>query len=329
MLPTLSEVEAAARVVYAAMAPTAQLPWPLLAERCGAEVWVKHESDTPIGAFKVRGGLVYLAELLRARPRVAGVVAATRGNHGQSVALAARRAGVPATIVVPHGNSVEKSAGMRAFGAMLVEHGRDYQEAYEHARALAASRDLHLVPTFHPWLLRGVASFALELFRAVDGIDALYVPIGLGSVVCSAIAMRDALGLATRIVGVVAERAPAYALSLERGAPVAAEPGETLADGLAVRLPDETALAVIRGGADRVLRVSEPEIEAAMRHFFTDTHHLAEGAGAAALAGLLQDRARVVGRRVAVVLSGANVDRSVYARVLAGGQDAESRELSA
>jgi threonine dehydratase len=316
-LPGLAEVEAAAPAVYAGMAPTPALCWPLLCERSGTELWVKHENHTPIGAFKVRGGLHYVAALRRAEPGVPGLICATRGNHGQSVAFAARRHGLPVTIVVPRGNSVEKNAAMRALGAELVEHGHDFQAAYEHAARRAAAEGLHLVPSFHPRLLPGVATWVLELLRAAPALDTLYVPIGLGSGICAALAVRDALGLATRVVGVVAERAPAYALSFERGAPVACDVGDTLADGLAVRVPDPVALAAIRRGVERVVRVSEAEIEAAMRHYFSDAHQLAEGAGAAALAALLQERSRMAGRRVAVVLSGANVDRALYARVLA------------
>jgi threonine dehydratase len=246
------------------------------------------------------------------------MISATRGNHGQSLALAARRYGLPATIVVPHGNSREKNAAMRAFGAELVEHGEDFQAAAEHAARLAAERRLHFVPSFHPLLVAGVASYALELLRGVADLDAVYVPVGMGSGICGMIAARDALGLKTRICGVVAEGAPAYALSFAAGEAVATNRAETMADGLACRVPDATALATIAKGAERIVTVSDGEIEAAMRHLFTDTHNLAEGAGAAALAAVLKERERVAGRRVAVVLSGGNVDLDVYRRVLQG-----------
>jgi threonine dehydratase len=312
----LADLEDAAAVVHETLPPTPAIRWPLLSARCGCEVWVKHENHQPIGAFKLRGGLVYLRELVAREPRVRTLVTATRGNHGQSVAFAARSAGLEARIVVPQGNSHDKNAAMRALGATLLEHGHDFQAAYEHARELAKEPGLHLVPSFHPTLVRGVASYALELFAQSDGLDVLYVPIGLGSGACGAIAVRDALGLRTRIVGVVAENAPAYALSFARGEPVATDSADTVADGLAVRVPDAQALARIRQGAERVIAVGEEEIRAAIRHYFTDTHNVAEGAAAAALAGLLREREGVRGLRVGLVLTGGNIDRALYAEVL-------------
>jgi threonine dehydratase len=280
-------------------------------------VWVKHENHTPVGAFKVRGGLVYMQELRQREPHVTGVVAATRGNHGQSVVFATSRAGLRSVIVVPHGNSREKNAAMRALGAELVEHGHDFQAAYEYAVQLAGERGLHLVRSFDDALLRGVASCALELFRAVPGLETVYVPIGLGSGICAAAAVRDALGLRTEIVGVVASRAPAYALSYAAGRPVSSDVGETLADGMACRVPDPAAIEIILKGASRIVTVDEDEIQAAMRHLFSDTHNVAEGAGAAALAALLQEKDRMRGRKVALILTGGNVDREVFARTLA------------
>jgi len=314
---TLADLKSAADLVHRVVTPTPAIAWPLLGERVGAEVWVKHENHTPIGAFKVRGGLVYMADLKRREPDIAGVIAATRGNHGQSVALAARRNGIPATIVVPHGNSREKNAAMHALGATLVEHGHDFQAALEHAQVLAQERDLHMMPSFHPLLAAGVASYGLELFRAVPDLDAVYVPIGLGSGICGTIAARDALGLKTKIVGVVAAEAPAYALSFNAREPISTNSADTLADGLACRVPNAEALSVILKGAERIVTVSEDEIRAAIRHLYTDTHNLAEGAGAAALAGLLQERQRMEGRRVAVIQSGANIDRELFLQILA------------
>ena len=313
---TLQEIEDAARVVHAAMPPTPQYAWPLLARRTGCEAWVKHENHTPIGAFKVRGGLVYMDRLARsARP--AGVVSATRGNHGQSIAVGAARAGLPATIVVPHGNSVEKNAAMRAFGAELVEEGHDFDAARAAAERLARERGLHMVPSFHRDLVAGVASYGLELFRAAPPLDAVYVPIGLGSGICGTIAARDALSPATKVIGVVSTGAPAYALSFAAGKVVATNSVDTMADGMAVRGPDAEALAIILEGADRIVSVSDAEIEAAMRAYFEDTHQVTEGAGAAALAALLQERTRFAGKRVGLILSGGNIDRPVYRRVLA------------
>jgi threonine dehydratase len=295
------------------MPPTPQIRWPLLCARAGAEVWVKHENHTPTGAFKVRGGIVYMDQLRRREPGVTGVAAASRGNHGQSVAFAATRAGLRAVIVVPHGNGREKNAAMRAFGAEVIEHGGDFQEAYEYLAGLAEAERLHLVRSFDPALVAGVATYALELFRAVPSLETVYVPIGMGSGICGAIAARNALGLQTEIVGVVASGAPAYALSFTARKPVATAAAETMADGLACRVPDPTALEIILEGVSRIVTVGDTEIQAAMRHLFSDTHSAAEGAGAAALAALLKERS---GRRAAVILSGANVDSELFARTL-------------
>jgi len=314
---SLAEIEGAAALVHRVVNPTPLYCWPLLSARAGAETWVKHENHTPIGAFKIRGGLAYLAALRERAPGLAGVITATRGNHGQSIALAARRLGLAATIVVPFGNSPEKNAAMRGFGAELIEAGHDFQAAYEQAAVLAAERRLHFVRSFDRALVAGVASYALELFRAAPELDTVYVPIGQGSGICGTMAVRDALGLKTKVVGVVAAHAEAYALSFEARRAIATNRADTLADGLACRVPDEAALAQILKGAERILRVEEEEIRAAMRHLFTDTHNLAEGAGAAAFAGLLQEKQRMAGKRVAVILSGGNVDREVFAAILA------------
>jgi len=317
-LPSRDLLEAAADLVYKVMPPTPQIRWPLLCARTGADVWVKHENHTPIGAFKVRGGVVYVEELKRREPDVAGVIAATRGNHGQSIAFAAGRAGLRSVIVVPHGNSREKNAAMRALGAELIEHGDDFQDAFEHAVHLAEQERLHLVPSFHDALVRGVASYALELFRAVPGLDAVYVPIGLGSGICAMLAARDALALKTEIIGVVASRAPAYSLSYDAARPIAAPVGQTIADGMACRVPNAAALEIILESASRIVTVDEKDIEKAMRYIFSDTHNAAEGAGAAALAALLKESDEMRGRRVAVILSGGNVDSETFASVLAG-----------
>jgi threonine dehydratase len=321
VLPGLDALRAAAGVVHSAMPPTPQIRWPLLCARVGAEVWVKHENHSPVGAFKLRGGLVYFGELAErepaAGPKVTGAIAATRGNHGQSVAFSAARVGMRAVIVVPHGNSAGKNAAMRALGAELIEHGHDFQEALEHAAILAAREGLHLVPSFDEALVRGVATSAMELFDAIPALDSVYVPIGMGSGVCGAIAARDALGLSTEIVGVVAASAPAYALSFAAGRPVSAEVAPTIADGMACRIPDPSAVAAIQAGVARIVTVEESEIECAMLHLFNDTHNLAEGAGAAALAALLKERGRMRGRRVAVILTGGNADSAAFAKILA------------
>jgi threonine dehydratase len=315
----LGEIAAAAELIYRHLGPTPEYCWPLICERAGTEVWVKHENHTPIGAFKVRGGLVYLDNLMKRLPETRGVIAATRGNHGQSVAYAARRAGIEAVVVAPHGNSVEKNRAMRALGAELIEHGEDFNAAFDRAEKLAGERGLHAFPSYHPLLVRGVASYSLELLHAVPDLDTVYVPIGLGSGINGVIAARDALGLKTRVVGVVAERAAAYALSFEAGRPVSTETCDTLADGVSVRIPNAEALEVMLKGAERVVTVSEAEIEAAMRAYYTDTHNLAEGAGAAPLAALLKEKDKMAGRKAAVILSGGNVDTQIYRSVLAKG----------
>jgi len=319
--PTLADLEAAAAIVHAAMPPTPQYRWPLLDARCAAPVWVKHENHTPVGAFKVRGGLVYLEWLRRAHPDVRTLVTATRGNHGQSIGFAAARHRIRTTVVVPHGNSVEKNAAMRALGVTLIEEGRDFQESVELADAIVARdpRGTHRVPSFDERLVHGVGTWALELLRAAPEVETLYVPIGLGSGICGAIAARDALGHRARIVGVVSASAPAYALSLAAGHPVSHEATTRLADGMACRTPIPAALHTIARGVERVVRVTDDEVAAAMRALFADTHNVAEGAGAAALAGLLADRDREPGRPAAIVLSGGNVDAAVFAEVLGGG----------
>jgi threonine dehydratase len=315
----LADLDVAAAVVYQAMSPTPQQRWPLLDARAGTAVWVKHENQTPVGAFKIRGGLVYLDALLRRAGTVKGLVAATRGNHGQSVGFAAARHGIPATIVVPHGNSSGKNDAMRALGVELLEEGHDFQASLEAAGRIAGERGWHLVPSFDTRLVQGVASYALELFRAVPDLDTLYVPIGLGSGICGAIAARDGLERRTKIVAVVASSAPAYARSLALGRPISHEATTRIADGMACRTPVPDALNLIRAGIDRVVEVTDDQIEAAMRAIFDDTHNVAEGAAASGVAALLSERERVHGQSVGVVLTGANVDRAVFARVLAAG----------
>ena len=315
-LPTLSELEAAAALVYRSMAPTPQYRWPLLEARVGTRVWVKHENYAPTGEFKVRGGLVYFDDLVRNGKKPAGVVSATRGNHGQSMGFAAAQHGIAAAVVVPHGNSVEKNAAMRALGVELIEEGHDFQAASEVADRIAEERRWHRFPNFHPLLMLGVATYALELFKAASEIDTVYVPVGMGSGVCGVIAARDALGLRTRIVAVVSAGAPGFALSFEKGEPISHDVTTKLADGMACRTPNSSALAIARRGVERVIQVTEDEVGAAMRALFTDTHNVAEGAGAAALAGLMKDGPSVRGRTVAIVLTGANVDSNVFARVI-------------
>src|ERR1700730_14850042 len=310
----LGPLEHAQAIVGAAMPPTPACAWPLLSERLGATAIVKHENHTPIGAFKVRGGLVYVDRLTRERPHMSGLISATRGNHGQSLAFAASRYRVPVTIFVPSGNSVEKNRAMRALGAELVEHGEDFQSAREEAERHARRDGLEFVPSFHPDLVTGVATYALELLRKAPDLDVLYVPIGQGSGICGCILVRDLLGLATEIVGVQSTEAPSYALSFAAGTVVKTNSSHTLADGLATRVPDADALAIILKGASRIVQVSDDEVAAAIRAYWTDTHNLAEGAGAAALAAALQEKAKLRGKRAGLVLSGGNIDFDLFSR---------------
>ena len=310
----LEQLERAHAVVGAAVQPTPAHAWPLLSQRLGTPVVVKHENHTPIGAFKVRGGLVYVDRMRRERPHTAGLISATRGNHGQSLAFAAGRHGVPVTIVVPSGNSVEKNHAMRAYGARLVEHGEDFQAAREEAFRRAAMDGLEFVPAFHPDLVLGVATYALELLRKAPDLDVLYVPIGQGSGICGCILARDLLGLTTEIVGVQSTEAPCYALSFAAGTVVTTASSNTLADGMATRIPDADALEILRKGAARIVQVSDDEIGAAIRVLWTDTHNLAEGAGAAALAAALQEKQKVRGKRVGLILSGGNIDLEMFRR---------------
>lgn len=313
MLPSASAIDEAARVVYASMRPTPQYSWPLLNQRIGAEVWVKHENHTPVGAFKIRGSLVYFEQLRGPRT----VVTATRGNHGQAVAHAARHHGLKALVYVPQGNSASKNAAMRALGATVIEFGDDFQAAREEAQRRAESENLHMIPSFHPLLVAGVATYSHELLTGAPPLDVVYVPIGLGSGICGMVAAREALGRKTEIVGVVSAHAPAYYESFVQKTLVE-EPVEThLADGLACRTPDPEALEVIWRHVSRVVAVSDREVGGAMRVLFEDTHNVAEGAGAAAIAAILREGGALRGKRVGAVLSGGNVDPGVYLRVLA------------
>src|SRR3954453_12632611 len=325
----LKQLERAHEIVGRAVAPTPAHAWPLLAQRLGTMIVVKHENHTPTSAFKVRGGLIYLDRLKRERPTTTGIISATRGNHGQSLAFAGRRHGVPVTIYVPHGNSVEQTRAIRGFGAELVEHGEDFQAAAEEAQRHAQFAGLHMVPTFHPDLVLGVATYALELLRAAPDLDVLYVPIGQGSGICGCIMSRDLLGRRTEIVGVQSTEAPSYALSYAAGTVVTTETSNTLADGMATRVPVPEALAIIRKGASRIVQVTDDEVAAAMRAYWTDTHNLAEGAGAAALAAALQEKARLAGKRVGLILSGGNIDFDLFRKWIGTDITATARRAMA
>jgi threonine dehydratase len=316
MTPTLAQIEAAAAHIYRAFPATPQYRWGLVSQRLGTDCWIKHENHSPVGAFKIRGGLTYFAALAAAGALPTEVISATRGNHGQSIGWAARAHGVRCTIVVPHGNSVEKNAAMRALGATLIEHGQDFQDSREFAIALAAERGAHMVPSFHPALVLGVATYWWEFLRAVPQLEVVYVPIGQGSGACAPIAATRALGHPVRIVGVVSAHATTYADSLAAGRVVEAPVTTQLADGMACRIADAQALPILAEGLDHVVQVSDTEVAAAMQALFADTHNVAEGAGAAGLAAALQERTTLRGRVVGTVLSGGNVDASVFGQVL-------------
>jgi len=315
---SVDDLKAASAVVYRQMLPTPQIHWPQLSRRTGAEVIVKHENHAPTGAFKVRGGITFIDWLQRTHPDARGIITATRGNHGQSQARAASAAGLAAKIYVPRGNSVEKNAAMRAYGGQVIEHGDDFDEAKAEAIRVAESEGLFVVPPFHPELLRGVSTYGYELLTTHPDLDTIYVAIGCGSGVCGTITARNALGLDTKIVGVVSENAQTAKLSVEAGRMVETNSATTFADGMAVRMPVQSAYDIYATGADRIIAVSDDEIADAIRAYFTDIHNLAEGAGAGPLAGLMQERDRMQGKKVGVILGGGNIDTGWFSKVLMG-----------
>jgi threonine dehydratase len=316
-LPSLAEIREAQTVVYRHMQPTPQYSWPLVNQRLGIEAWIKHENHTPVGAFKLRGALVYMDWIKQSQPEVKGVVAATRGNHGQGVGMAARLAGLRAVIVVPHGNSREKNRAMLAQGVELIEEGQDFQESLEFARRLAVERDYAMVDSFHERLVMGTATYAIELFEAAPLLDTVYVPIGLGSSICGVSAARNALGLETEIVGVVSSQSPSYSLSFKQRKLVESPSLTAIADGLACRTPNASAMEAIWENVSRIIEVTDAEIAHGMRALYEDTHNLAEGAGAAAFAGAMKEKHLLAGKRIGIVLTGGNIDRHAYAEVLA------------
>jgi threonine dehydratase len=316
LLPILTEIEAAQAIVYSAMPPTPQYSWPLLNQRLATQTFIKHENHSPVGAFKLRGALVYATWLKETQPGLTTLVAATRGNHGQGVGMAARLLGLSAVIVVPHGNSKEKNLAMQAQGVELIERGEDFQASLEYARELATRSGHAIVESFHPRLVAGTSTYALEFFRATPPLAAIYVPIGLGSSICGVSAVRNALGLQTKIIGVVAAGSPSYALSFRERRIVESPSRTQLADGLACRLPNSEAMQIIWDNVARIVEVSEAEIASAMRAYYHDTHNIAEGAAAAALAGALQEKDKLAGQTIGIVLTGGNVDRELYTKVL-------------
>lgn len=322
---SINELEQACDLVYQQMQATPQYAWPLLGQDLGCEVWVKHENHTSTGAFKVRGGITFIDWVQRAYPDVLGIVTATRGNHGQSQARAATRVGLSANIYVPEGNSKEKNRAMRAFGANLVEFGADFDDARIEAMAQAELNNWLAVPAFHKEIVRGVATYAYEFLSAAPHLDTIYVPIGCGSGICGTILARDALGLTTKIVGVVSEHAQTAKLSVDQGKLVETNSARTFADGMAVRVPVEAAYNIYRHGATRIISVSETEIAEAMRLYYRSIHQVSEGAGAAALAGLMQEREAMSGKAVGVILTGGNIDSDDFLTVLSGDLPKVSR----
>ena len=313
---TQADIQQAAEIVYQTMPPTPQYCWPMLCEKLGTEIWLKHENHTPVGAFKIRGGLVYFDHLVKAGGAANGVICATRGNHGQLVGFAARKYGIPATVVVPHGNGHDKNAAMNALGINLIEHGEDFQESLEYAQNLAQEQDLHMIPSFHPLLVKGVATYSLELFEAVKDLDKVYVSIGLGSGVCGMIAARNALGLKTEIIGVVSSHANAYAKSFKSQHTIESPSTTLLADGMACRTPNPEALEIIRKGVDHIVEVTDEEVAEAMRTLFVCTLNVSEGAGAASLAAAFQQQEKNPAKKIAAILTGGNVDRQDFVEVL-------------
>jgi len=316
MLFSMNELDEACTIVYDNLLPTPQIQWPLLSARAGVEVWVKHENHTPIGAFKVRGGCVFLTHFKQQNPDAKGLITATRGNHGQSIARAAANTGVPVTILVPEGNSTEKNLAMEAFGAKLIVHGAGFDEAAEQARHLAGIEGLSMVPSFHKSLVMGVATYAHELLENIADLDTVYVPVGQGSGICGLITVRDLLGLKTKIVGVVSKNADAYAQSFEKGQIITTSSAKTFADGMACKVPQEAAMEIIWQGCERIVRVSEEDIREAIIALYRDTHNVAEGAGGAAFAALMKEREKMSNKRVGVILSGGNIDLELFQQVI-------------
>lgn len=316
--PSFEDALRARELVMQHLRRTPTWSYPALSRELGCELFIKHENHQPIGAFKVRGGISLMASLSDLE-RGRGVVAATRGNHGLSLAYAARLFGTRAVIVVPHGNNPEKNEAMRALGAELVEYGRDFDEACQQAERLVASQGLRYIHSAEePAMLAGVASLGIELFEDVPDLDYVFVPVGLGSGICGICLARGVLSPRTQVVGVQAERAPSIYLSWKQKRLVTTESADTFADGLATRVPAELTLEVIQRDVADFVAVGEGAIAWAIRDLLRYTHNLAEGAGAAPLAAIRERRDWVRGKRVAMIMSGGNIDTATLKRVLDG-----------
>ena len=305
---SLKEIMKARNVIYRHLKPTPLIHHRPLSEITGFQTYVKHENHNPTGAFKVRGGLNLIASLPQ-EERKRGVITATRGNHGQSIAMASRIFGIPCTILVPHGNNPEKNRAMRGFGAELVEYGRDFDEARQRAEEIREQKGLRYIHVANePLLINGVGTYSLEIFEELPDVDVIIVPIGGGSGACGAIAVCQALSPKVKVIGVQAEKAPSVYLSWREGRIIETESADTFADGLATRVPFEMTFNIIRSGISDIVTISEEEIKSSIRLLLETTHNLAEGAGAASLAAGLKIRDQLRGRKVVIILSGGNID---------------------
>ena len=323
--PTLADVYDARTRVYRALKPTPLLRHPLLAQESGLDIRVKHENHNPTGAFKVRGGLNLIGSLSvrgEAAPggtnaQRRGVITATTGNHGQSIALACALGGVPCTIVVPLGNNPEKNAAMRAYGAELIEFGKDFDEAREKVEQLQHERQLRYVHSANePMLIAGVGTYALEIFEELPDVDVVIVPIGGGSGACGCAIVRSAIGSGAKIIGVQAARADAFARSWRGPSRVVGDSAATFAEGMATRVTFDLTFGILQKELDDIVTLTEEELADGIRLAVRTTHNLAEGAGAASLAAAVKLRSSLAGKKIVCVMSGGNIDRATLTRIL-------------
>ena len=312
---TLADIESAKPIVYRTLQPTPLLRHPVLNAETGLDIHVKHENHNPTGAFKVRGGLNLVGQLSQADRR--GVITATTGTHGQSIALACQRESVPCTIVVPRGNNPEKNAAMRAYGAALLEVGRDFDEAREHVEELQRENGLRYVHSANePQLIAGVATYALEIFRDLPDVDVILVPIGGGSGACGCALVRTFIGSRAKVIGVQAAGADAFTRSWRTGTRVTGDKADTFAEGMATRVTFDLTFSILRQHLDDIITLTEDELVEGIQLALRTTHNLAEGAGAAPLAAAVKLRQRLAGSKVVCVMSGGNIDQATLSRVL-------------
>jgi threonine dehydratase len=313
--PTLKDIFASRERVYRVLKPTPLIRHPLLAEETSLDVYVKHENHNPTGAFKVRGGLNLIGSLSPEERR--GVITATTGNHGQSIALACQREGVPCTIVTPLGNNPEKNAAMRAYGAEVIEFGRDFDEARERVEQMQAELGLRYVHSANePLLIAGVGTYALEVFEDLPDVGVILVPIGGGSGACGCSIVRSGTGSRAKVIGVQAERADAFTRSWREGKRIVGARADTFAEGMATRVTFDLPFSILQKELDDVITLDEGELAEGVRLALRTTHNLAEGAGAASLMAAAKLRSQLAGRKVVCVMSGGNIDRSTLAQIL-------------